>query len=63
MSDPRFGRPITGATQDNIEAVSKVIMEDPHSIYNQFEASTSLSRCTIFNIIHEHLKLCKVVAP
>jgi len=29
--DPRSGRPITGVTQDNIEAVSKVIMEDPHS--------------------------------
>ena len=41
--DPRSGRPITGFTQDNIEAVSKVTMEDPHSTYNEIEAYTSLS--------------------
>ena len=37
-------------------------MEDPHSTYNEIEAFTSLSRGTIYNIIHEHLKLRKVVA-
>ena len=59
--DPRSGRPIRGVTQDNIEAVSKVIMLDPHSTYIEIEALTSLSRGTIYNIIHEHLKLRKVV--
>ena len=54
---PRSGRLITGVTQDNIEAVSKVIMEDPHSTYNEIEAFTSLFRGTLYNIIHEHLKL------
>ena len=44
-------------TQDNIEAVSKVIMEDLHSTYNEIEAFTSLFRGTLYNIIHEHLKL------
>ena len=33
-----------------------------HSTYNEIEAFTSLSRGTIYNIIHEHLKLRKVVA-
>jgi [histone H3]-lysine36 N-dimethyltransferase SETMAR len=56
------GRLIKGVTQDKFEAVSKVIMEDPHSTYNQIEAYTSLSRCTIYNIIHELLKLRKMVA-
>ena len=61
--DPRSGRQITGFTQENIEAVSKVIVENPHLTYNQIEAWTSLSRCTIYNIIHELLKLRKVVEP
>jgi len=60
--DPRSGRPITGVTQDNIDAVRKVIVEDPHSTYNEIEAYTSLSCGTINRIIHEHLKLRKVVA-
>jgi hypothetical protein len=45
--DSHSGRPIKGVTQDKFEAVSKVIMEDPHSTHNQIEAYTSLSRCTI----------------
>jgi hypothetical protein len=62
--DSHSGRQITGITQNNIEAVSNVIMKDPHSIYNQIEAYTSLSRCIIYNIIlHKLLKLRKVVAP
>jgi histone-lysine N-methyltransferase SETMAR len=60
--DPRSGRPITGITQDNIEAVRKIIMEDPHSTYNEIAASTFLSHGTISRIIHEHLKLRKAVA-
>ena len=53
--EPRSGHQITGFTQNNIEAVSKVIMKDPHSTYNQIEAYASLSRCTIYNIIYELL--------
>jgi len=37
-------------------------MLDPHSTYNEIEALTPLSRGTIYNIIHEHLKLRKVIA-
>jgi hypothetical protein len=37
-ADHRSGRPITGVNQENIEAESKVIMEDPHSTYKQIEA-------------------------
>ena len=60
--DPRSGRPITRVTQDNIEAIRKIIMEDPHSTYNEIEAYTSFSYDTIFSIIHGYLKLRKVVA-
>ena len=38
--------------QATIEAVNKVIMEEPNSTYNQIEAYTSLSRCNVYNIIH-----------
>ena len=41
--DPRSGRPITGITQDNIEAVREIIMEHPQSSYNEIAASTFLS--------------------
>ena len=40
--DPRLGHQITGFTQTNIEAVSKVIMEDPLSWhYIQYYTRTS----------------------
>ena len=33
--DPHSGHQITGFTQNNIEAVSKIIIEDPQSTNNQ----------------------------
>lgn len=59
---PRSGRPITGITKENIRRVNDVIEDDPWCSYDEIEAETSLSRGTIFNIIHDHLKLKKVTS-
>lgn len=58
--EPRSGRPVTEKTQDNIQLIRTLIEEDPHSTYADLEAETSLSRGTIFTIIHEDLQMRKV---
>ncbi len=60
--DPRSGRPITAHTEDNIELLRQLIEEDPHSTYNQIEAETGLSQPVIYRILHESLKLRKIVS-
>ena len=47
--------------QDDIEAVRIIIIEDPHSTYNEIEAYTSLSHGTILSIIHHHLNFRKLL--
>lgn len=60
--DPRSGRPVTELTEENIQAVQRIIEKDPHSTYDDIEEDTSLSRGTIQTIIHSHLKLKKVTS-
>ena len=60
--DPRSGRPISVLTVENIECVREVIKDDPHSTYDDIMAETDLSRGTIERIIHDHLKMRKVVS-
>ena len=60
--DPRSGRPISVLTVENIECVRQVIEDDPHSTYEDIIAKTDLSRGTIERIIHDHLKMKKVVS-
>lgn len=59
---PRSGRPVSGTTEENIDWVRSLIEEDPHSTYDDLEVETELSRGTIYNIIHNHLKLKKVTS-
>lgn len=59
---PRSGRPVSETTQENIDLVRRLIEEDPHSTYDDLEAETELSRGTISNIIHDHLKMRKVTS-
>lgn len=59
---PRSGRPVTAITPENIEEVRKIIEQDPHSTYADIEEELSLSRGTIFTIIHHHLKLKKITS-
>jgi histone-lysine N-methyltransferase SETMAR len=58
--DPREGRPVTSFTEQNIELVRQVIEVNPHATYDEIEAETSINRFTIFEIIHDALKLRKV---
>ena len=59
---PRSGRPVSGTTEENIELVRSVVEANPHSTYDEIEVETELSRGTIFNIIHDHLKLRKITS-
>lgn len=60
--EPRSGRPVSKTNKENIELVRSIIEADPHSTYDDIEAETELSRGTIENIIHGHLKLRKVTS-
>ena len=59
---PRPGRPITASTQPNIDLVRNIIQVNPWCSYDEIEAETLLSRATIFNIVHDCLKLKKVTS-
>lgn len=58
--DPRSGRPLTSFSEDNIELVRLVIEDNPHATYDEIKGETFINRFTIFQIIHEALKLRKV---
>jgi hypothetical protein len=60
--DPRSGRPVSELIDENIELVRQVIMNDPHSTYDDIIAETSFSRGTIERIIHNCLKLKKITS-
>jgi [histone H3]-lysine36 N-dimethyltransferase SETMAR len=60
--NPRPGRPVSVTTKENIEEVQRLIEEDPHCTYDEIEAATELSRGIIYTIIHDHLKLQKVIS-
>ena len=59
---PRNVRPITEANTTNIQRVRTIIEEDPWCTYDNIEAESSLFHGTIQRIIHDHLKLKKVVS-
>ena len=58
----RSGRPITATKSSNVLTVKSLIDNNPWCNYDEIEAETSLSRGTIFNIIHEKLKLKKLTS-
>ncbi|CAF1409357.1 unnamed protein product, partial [Rotaria magnacalcarata] len=60
--DPRSGRSVSELTDENIELVRKVIINDQHSTYDDIIAETFLSHGKIERIIHDHLKMRKVTS-
>ncbi|CAH1977141.1 unnamed protein product [Acanthoscelides obtectus] len=52
--DPRVGAPKTAVTQENVDAVRKLIIEDRH-------ASLKISKTSIQNYLHEELGVRKLV--
>ncbi|CAH1991501.1 unnamed protein product [Acanthoscelides obtectus] len=63
LSDhPRVGAPKTAVTQENVDAVRKLIIKDGHVTYREIEASLQISKTSIQKILHEELgvrKLCQ----
>ena len=59
---PRSGRLSTSVIEQTIDAVRKVIEDDPHSTYQQIEAILGISSTPINSIIHHYLNLRKVCA-
>jgi transposase len=60
--DPRSGRPVSELTDENIELVRQVIINDPHSTYDEIIDETSVPRVTIERITHNCLKMKKITS-
>lgn len=56
------GRSITALTNHNIKAVKAVIDQNPYANYDEIEHETSLSRGSIFTILHHKLDLRKITS-
>ena len=57
--DPRVGAPKTAVTQENVDAVPKLIKEDRHVIYHEIEASLRISKTSIQKNLHQELEVKK----
>lgn len=60
--NPREGRPKTAVTQENIEAVRKMITEDRHVTYREIQASLGISGTPINEILHKELGVRKLIS-
>ena len=57
---PHSIHPSTSVTEQTIDAVRKIIEDDPHSTYQQIETILGISSTPINSIIHDYLNLRKV---
>ncbi|CAH2015165.1 unnamed protein product [Acanthoscelides obtectus] len=55
--DPRVGAPKTAVTQENVDAVRKLIIEGRYVTYREIEASLKISKTSIQKILHEELEV------
>ncbi|CAH1984799.1 unnamed protein product [Acanthoscelides obtectus] len=60
--DPRVGAPKTVVTQENVDAVRKLIIEDRHVTYRKIEVSLKISKISIQKTLHEELGVRKLVS-
>ncbi|CAH2009846.1 unnamed protein product [Acanthoscelides obtectus] len=60
--DPRVGAPKTAVTQENVDAVRKLIIEDRHVTFHEIEASLKISKTSIQKILDEELGVRKLVS-
>ncbi|TLO45018.1 transposase [Acinetobacter baumannii] len=58
--DPRQGRPKTAVTQENVDAVRKLIEEDRHVTYREIQATLDIGMSQIQIILHEQLGVKKL---
>ena len=59
--DLRSGRPSTATTQQNIDRIHKMVMDDRHLSVNYIANVMSISRERLENILHEELGVWKVL--
>ncbi|CAF1689988.1 unnamed protein product, partial [Adineta ricciae] len=59
---PRFGRPTTETTPENIEQIRLLINDDPYLTIEELQEQTGLSYGTIHRILTTHSNLIKVTA-
>lgn len=60
--DSRIGRPVTAATDGNIDLIRLLVEENPHISIRYIAFDTGMSYGTISRIIHDELKLKKLCA-
>lgn len=60
--EPREGRPKSVVLPENIDAVQKLIEQDRHVTYREFEACLGISNTSVHTILHEHLGVRKLCA-
>ena len=60
--DPRSGRPVTATTQENIDRVYHMVMDDRRLTVNQIANAVGISRERVENILHNELGMSKVSA-
>ena len=60
--DPRSGRPATATTQENIDRVNHMVMDDRRLTVNQIANAVGISRERVENILHNELGMSKVGA-
>lgn len=57
-----IGRPLEGRNETNIALVKSLIEEDPHSTIRELSEACDLSVGTIYNILHEDLRMRNLAA-
>ncbi|CAH1978606.1 unnamed protein product [Acanthoscelides obtectus] len=60
--DPRVGAPKMAVTQENVDAVRTLIIDDRHVTYRETEAPLKISKTSIQKILHEELGVRKLVS-
>ncbi|CAH2010711.1 unnamed protein product [Acanthoscelides obtectus] len=60
--DSRVGAPKTAVTQEDVDAVRKLIIEHRHVTYRELEASLKISKTSIQKILHRELGVRKLVS-
>ncbi|CAH1972707.1 unnamed protein product [Acanthoscelides obtectus] len=60
--DPRVGAPKMAVTQENVDSVRKLVIDDRHVTYREIEASLKISKTSIQKILHEKLGVRKLAS-
>lgn len=56
------GRPKTAVTQENIDAVQELILEDRHVTYQEIQVTLGIGASAVHEILHEQLKVRKLIS-